>query len=273
MKLPFKQVVAIHGVPRSGTSWLGQIINSSPWVRYRYQPLFSYAFKDRINPTSSRNEILAFFKELYDYEDAFLLQLDKIESGAYPKFEKAEVQTHLAYKEVRYHHILENVFQQVPEIKVIGIIRHPCAVINSWLKAPKEFKPEWDVKKEWRRAPSKNQNRPEEFYGFEKWKEVAEMFLRFREEYPEQFYLVLYRDLIKNTMEEVRKIFHFINLPVEKQTETFVAQSRSRTHADTYAVFRNKTKDVDWKAELPAFIREAIFNDLTGTKLEFLLHD
>jgi hypothetical protein len=38
--------VAIFGCPRSGTSWLGQIFNSAPAVQYRYQPLFSYEFKD-----------------------------------------------------------------------------------------------------------------------------------------------------------------------------------------------------------------------------------
>ena len=38
----FMKNVAIFGVPRSGTSWLGQIFNSSPMVAYRFQPLFSY---------------------------------------------------------------------------------------------------------------------------------------------------------------------------------------------------------------------------------------
>ena len=38
--------LALFGCPRSGTSWLGQIFNSAPDVAYRYQPLFSYEFKD-----------------------------------------------------------------------------------------------------------------------------------------------------------------------------------------------------------------------------------
>ena len=41
----FDRIISIHGVPRSGTSWLGQILDSSPKVRYKFQPLFSYAFK------------------------------------------------------------------------------------------------------------------------------------------------------------------------------------------------------------------------------------
>ena len=46
--------VAIHGVPRSGTSWIGEIINSSPNVLYKFQPLFSYALKDFLTTFSKK---------------------------------------------------------------------------------------------------------------------------------------------------------------------------------------------------------------------------
>ena len=41
----YNKIILITGVARSGTSWIGQIIDSSPEVVYRFQPLFSYAFK------------------------------------------------------------------------------------------------------------------------------------------------------------------------------------------------------------------------------------
>ncbi len=55
--------IAVHGVPRSGTSWLSEIFNSSPRVLFKYQPLFSYVLKDFLNPGSSREEIGAFFEK------------------------------------------------------------------------------------------------------------------------------------------------------------------------------------------------------------------
>ena len=45
--------VAIHGPPRSGTTWIGEIVNSSPRTIVKYQPLFSYALKDYLSPGSS----------------------------------------------------------------------------------------------------------------------------------------------------------------------------------------------------------------------------
>src|SRR5690606_40577357 len=67
--LPIFQVIAIHGAPRSGTSWLGQVFNSHPQVQYRYQPLFSYAFKGRVGAHSSRQEFLDLFADLATTED------------------------------------------------------------------------------------------------------------------------------------------------------------------------------------------------------------
>jgi hypothetical protein len=37
----FERLVIIDGMPRSGTSWLAQIVESCPIVRYRLSPLFA----------------------------------------------------------------------------------------------------------------------------------------------------------------------------------------------------------------------------------------
>ena len=43
--------IAIFSVPRSGSSWLGQIFNSHEDVSFRMQPLFSYSHKSALNKT------------------------------------------------------------------------------------------------------------------------------------------------------------------------------------------------------------------------------
>lgn len=265
------RVIAIHGAPRSGTSWLGQIFNSSPQVAYRFQPLFSYAFKSRIGPDSTRAEILAFFSDIHASRDDFLLQTDKLDSGAYPRFRKHENQDVLVYKEVRYHHILKNLLTLVPEVRVIGLVRHPCAVLNSWLRAPREFLPEWDVEREWRMAPSKNQGRPEEFYGFEKWMEVAQLFLELAQAYPDRFLLVRYVDLLRDTRRAVERLFSFTGLEISEQTLNFLDASGRADHPDTYAVFRRKGRDIAWKEELPTSIQNAVVDELRETPLAMFL--
>lgn len=254
--------VAIHSVPRSGSSWLGSIFDSSPNTKYRYQPLFSYTHKGQLSPCSSAMEIDGFFNEILNTQDSFVLQKEAIEQGLVPRFEK-EKPTHVVYKEVRYHHVLENMLSQDPEIKVVGLIRNALAVISSWLKAPKEFKKElgWKIEDEWRFASSKNMNKEEEFNGFEKWKETVFMFLKLQKKFPNQFYLLNYDDLLINKHETIKDVFDFCKLNYTKSTQDFLDMRSEKINQDAYSVFKTKSRDVSWQTSLPSFIIEAICSD------------
>lgn len=266
------RVIGVHGVPRSGTTWLGQIFNSHADVAYRFQPLFSYAFKSRLDPHSSAAQISEFFHDIYSTEDDFVLQKGEADlSKMTVRFSKSPHPTNLVYKEVRYHHILENLLLSSTDVRIVGIIRLPCAVIQSWVNAPREFKKEWNILEEWRLAAKKNQGRPEEFYGFAKWKEVAELFLRLQVSYPDRFLLVKYAELIASPMVEVQRIFGFCGLSLGDQTRKFIEASRSRDDGNPYGVFRNHTRDDKWLNRLPNQISSAIMSELRGTELEMFL--
>ncbi len=266
------KIISIHGVPRSGTSWIGQIFNSHPDVTYRYQPLFSYRFKNRINSESSKLDIYSFLEELYSTNsDKFMSNKKEISQEIYPKFSKNQPAAVLVMKMVRYHHLIEKLISEVKHIKILGIVRHPCAVINSWFQAPKEFQNGWSPLKEWRYAPSKNQGRIEEFYGYEKWKEVAYMFLELKRKYPEKFYLLRYEDLMENITNKVQSIFNFSGLDDHTQVCGFLRQSHQIHNNDPYAVFKNPRVKDRWNTELNPAIAERIIADLSNTELaEFI---
>lgn len=271
MKLP-TYIVGIHGVPRSGTSWLGQLFNSSPYVAYRFQPLFSYAFKDRLDENSSLEEIDKFFEDILNTTDDFVLQRgEKKISKTCPEFHKGNKITHLFYKEVRYHNILRNLLEKKSGIKIVGIVRHPCAVINSWLRAPREFRKEWDPLNEWRNAPEKNQNRKEEFNGFEKWKEVAEIFMNLKGTFTDQFYLLKYSELNNDPLNTTQKLFEFCNLILEDQTVRFIVESTQVDDEDPYGIYRKKRNDDKWQQELAPVIRDAIIKEINNTDYEQFL--
>ena len=267
----FRQLVSIHGVPRSGTSWLGQIFDKHSDVRYRFQPLFAYRFRGRLNSDSSPEEILEFLDDLYQVED------DDFIAGKWPKqenaaaFPKRNQPRVMVMKEVRYHYLIESFIRAVPDVKILGIVRHPCAVISSWVKNPREFKGEWDPLSEWRRAPSKNQGRPEEYFGYEKWREVATTFLDFQTRYPDNFLLIRYEQLVLDAVETIRAVFDFAGLEMEPQVIDFIKASQSYHLNDPYAVYKSPTVRDRWRSELDPRISEAIMADLKGTALERFL--
>lgn len=268
--------IAVHAVPRSGSSWLGQILNSSEQVCYRFQPLFSYAFKDFLNEHSTKKEILTFFEKIKGSNDSFLLQTDKINSGAYPFFKKSDSFSHIVYKEVRYHHILENLLKQDQELKVIGLVRSPFAVISSFLNSPREFRKDlgWIEIEQWRYAEKKNLNKREEFFGYEKWKEVYFLFKKLERQYKDRFCLVNYESLIRDTLQEVERIFNFFNLEISAQTIKFLNDSKSSDNDSTYSVFRNKEKDEQWKTMLDEKIASEIREDILNSRImEFVIEN
>jgi len=258
------QNAAIFGVPRSGTSWLGQILNSSPHVAYRYQPIFAYTFDSRLTENSTRDEIQKFHREVLETNDNFVCQDKNISGNRTPKFRKENI-THLVWKEVRYLNIIENLIQQ-SATKVIGIVRHPCGVINSWMSTPREFDKNWDIKNEWRYAKKKNRGKYD-FYGYEKWKSAAKMFLRLEQQYSDQFKLVVYESLIQNPQEITSSIFDFVDLKLTEQTYSFLKESTSTSSDDPYDVYRKNKDGYEWRDDLPSEIIEAILTDHDFTDL------
>jgi hypothetical protein len=253
------QPIAIFSVPRSGTSWLGQIFNSSPHVIYRFQPLFSFAFKDFLSDHSSSTEIMDFYEKLKDTQDSFVLQTKTVGGSAGFSFSK-ERATHLVWKEVRYLHVIENLLHN-SDTRIIGLARHPCGVINSWLRAPREFNKEWDPETEWRLADKKNQGRIEEYNGYEKWKACMRLYIALVERYKDKFIITRYEDLSVDPLREVARLFNFAGLDFTKQTSDFIKLSTSVMSNDPYGVMRKEQDAYAWRTQLNTVVASQILSD------------
>lgn len=272
IQLPFRQVIGIHSNPRSGSTWLAQILNSSPEVRYKYQPLKSRSFSGRINDHSSVEDIYRFYKELYSFEDDYLDQNFQKQEGAVPLIqEKVDFPPNMVVKMVRYHYLVPYLLKNIPEQKIIGIVRNPCAYLNSWRKASKEFLPEWDFDQEWYFAQSYNRFRSGEYYGFNRWKEVSKLFLEMEKLYPQRFYLIRYEDLVKNSRDRVQELFDFCGLNVGAETLGFLESSQSAIVENDYSVFRGQKDVLSWQKELNPGIIKRVELELSGTELEQFL--
>lgn len=233
--------IAIFGAPRSGTTWLGQLFNSSPNCLYRYQPLFSYEFKNYLTTNSSPADIENFYKKLRNAKSEFVLTEHS--------FEKTDI-THLVWKEVRYHHITDRLLKS-SNLKIIYIERDVLSVINSWYNAPKEFnQKEWNILDEWRDAPSKNQNRPEEFNGYNKWLEVREIHRRNKKKYSDQVKIIDYNTLRDDTVKTMKDIFIFCGLNWSDQVDEFINLTKTKHVNDKYSVFKSKKSPINLPQEI-----------------------
>ena len=260
----YNQIFLICGAPRSGTSWVGQILDSSPDTAYRYQPLFSWAFKNCLNIASKKTEYLDFFKNIYNSKDDFLLQTERKKKGLYPKFNKKRKNPQtLLIKMIRYHYLLQPILEHFHDIlKLVFIVRHPCGVINSWLKTPKEFIAGLDPIREWEKADSRNTGKPEEYWGYEGWKRALDICLKIKDEFPTNIYLLNYEKLVENTLIETKKIFNFLKIDITTQTLDFIASCHATHDNDPYSVYKMKGVKDNWKTELDPRIKNNILKKI-----------
>lgn len=265
--------IAIHGAPRSGTTWLGEIINSSKEVNYKFQPLFSYSLKSFLGPNSSSEQIDEFFQLLCKNNDPFCEQMDSRNTGELPFFFKEETPSSIAYKEVRYHNILHNLARRDPSIKFIFLIRDPSEVLTSWFHAPREFRSElhWNFQEEWRYALKKNLNLPENYFGFEKWKESALIFLDLESRFPERVRILNYSEFRKNLYPETQALFDFMKIPLGQQTLDFLDASTNKDAKTEYGVYRVRKSRSNFVRENFPSVWQEIQNELKSSPLEKFL--
>lgn len=263
--------VAVFSVPRSGSTWLGQIINSSPDVVYRFQPNFAYSFPLTLSNDCSHTEIEQFYKELLETKDDFVTGKIGISGKKNKLFSKSTPKL-LAWKEVHFLSLAKPLLER-SDTSIVAIIRSPYAVINSWAKTPKEFDPSWDLLQEWYYGDKKNENLPSHYFGFNKWLEATRLFIALKERFPEKTHLVYYDELISNTLEVVKDLFQFLNISLSDQTLAFLNQSTANNENDSYSVFKTKKNDLAWLNELPSEVINGITKALQENNLEPFIYN
>ena len=252
--------VTLLSVPRSGSTWLGQVFDSSPEVRYRFQPNMAYSFAPTLTPSSGREEIEHFKQELVTTEDAFVtgrLSISGKEGRSFPKSDP----TLLVWKEVHSLYLARQLLSTTADSKVIGLIRSPLSVLSSWLSIPKEFDPSWSVAEEWRSGARKNAGSPDRYFGYDRWKEVCLDFLQLAVTHPGRFCICSYEQLIAKPIACVRELFDFADLPLTEQTMAFLTRRVVTENPDPYSTDRDIERDDRWRDQLPSFIREEVLSD------------
>jgi hypothetical protein len=261
-------ILSIHGAPRSGTTWLGRLLALHPEAVFRYQPFFAYEFKGRVEPNSGQKEIRRLLDEVFTTNNPFVLQSGEASLGEALAGPEKRKPRFMVMKSVRYHELILPLLNADPRAKIIGIVRHPCAVINSWLRTAREFQPGWSPLAEWRFAGSKNRGSSSEYWGFERWRRLTNDFLELEREHPNRFYLIQYEQLVANLRPNIERLFRWTGYPATQDVlEAAIKSQQSRNQAHDYGVRKHPGVAQRWRDELEPEIRKSIERELLGPQL------
>jgi hypothetical protein len=258
-------------MPRSGTSWLSQIFDSHPDVRFRLSPLFSYEFKNQLDENSDPKAWEEVLNGAYRSTNEFMDQTRRRNSGEYPVFpEKNSDPSLLVIKDTRFHNLNRRALELLSDLRMVVIVRHPCGAIHSWLTSRGEFPRDANPLLEWRSGKCRKTGYGE-FWGFDDWKQVTRNHLALALDYPGRVRIQSYEELTASPTKEVEQLFAFAGLNVSQQTSEFLSGSHNRHIATDYAVFKNPSVAQRWKSELQPQIRDEIYAELQGTDLALFL--
>jgi hypothetical protein len=220
-----------------------------------------------VTEESSKNEYERVFRGAYESDDAFMNQTLRRKLGQYPNFsDKDEKPDILAIKMTRFHNLIVRILELFENLKMVSIVRHPCAAVHSWLTAPNEFPSTADPMKEWR-SGSCRKTGPEEFWGFDDWKRVTRLHMKMEDQYPGRFRIVQYESLVSRLFRETHELFDFLGLDYTEQTARFLKSCHDRHDEDPYAVFKDPSVKDRWRFELDSQIRGEILRETGNSDL------
>lgn len=273
----FESVLWLTGMPRSGTNWVSQILASSPVVRMKFCPLFSYEFKNRLDAHSSAEDWARLLAEVYTTRSDYLDQEYLRKDGLVPSFaERLDAPPVLGVKSTRFHDLSEGLLQKVARLRFIALVRNPAASIHSWLTNPHEFPEGADPRAEWRsgacrKAGPDGRRLVGEFWGFDDWKATTRRYLRLETEAPERVRVLHYEALVDSPLAVTRDLFAWAELPFTNQTEEFLAASTRGGHTHKRSVFKSADVADRWVTEIDPTILSAIEADLADDPLSRFL--
>ncbi|MDE0051136.1 MAG: sulfotransferase [Rhodospirillales bacterium] len=270
---PSKRLVTrplfLLGMPRSGTTWLSQIFESSPDFIVRLSPNYSWEFKNRLDQNSSREEWASSFSYALHADDEFITQNFRRVTGELSTFPPRSMETvkRLAIKDTRFHDLYQRCMELFSDAQAIYLVRHPGGMLNSWWRS-KEFPAQARFADEWRGGACRKIEGPGEYWGFDDWRDLTMRFLALERQAPARYRVCRYEELVRDRVRIASDLFEFAGCALRPETLAFLEESESRHDDRTYAVFKNPSVAERWRSELPEDIREAIRAELAGTPLE-----
>jgi len=216
-----KNLVWIIGPPRGGTSWLGTQLLSYETLSWNEPQIGLHLgmrnprIKEKIvrHIDIFRNEPDYFFSE--QYEKTWMYYLRKlILQRTFSQFPKLD--TKIIIKEPNGSAGIDFVMKCLPKSKIIFLIRDGRDATDSKLDS---FKKESWATRDYGYTPITEKQRPSEIlYQAQLWVRMMEILEEtFNNHSPSLRMMVKYEDLLRNTLEELKKIYDFIDIEIPQR--------------------------------------------------------
>jgi hypothetical protein len=271
MSTMYSKIIYITAMPRTGSTWVGQLFAAHPEVRLKYCPLFSYEFRGRCDERSPPGDWRGMFDELYERKSDYLDQEHLRTKGDVPTFDNVNPRPPvMCVKSNRFHTLTRSMVSKLPEITWIALARDPVTTIASWVLNPTEFVEPCTVDADWRSGECRR-TRPGEHWGFADWLWVTAMHAELATAHPDRFTQLHYEDLSHAPVEAAKRLLDIAGLSHDPQVLEFARSSQAEHSAQPRSVFKNPRRSASRYDTLPAGIVAAMLAETREAGLERFL--
>jgi hypothetical protein len=128
----YRQTVFVSGVGRSGTTWVANIINYANNYRFMFEPFHPqrvgvvshFRYRQYLRPSNHEKAFI---------EPAKAILSGRVKNPWVDKLNRKLIAGKRLIKDIRTNHLLKWIKTNFPEIPIILLLRHPCAVAHSKL--------------------------------------------------------------------------------------------------------------------------------------------
>jgi len=125
--------IIVAGTGRSGTTWLAQILEKYLRYRFIFEPFHplqvkefnKHEYKKYLRPEDNNPELHSVINKILT---------GRIRNKWMDHLNRSFMPKGRIVKTIRANYFLKWIKNNFPEVPIIYILRHPCAVVNSWVK-------------------------------------------------------------------------------------------------------------------------------------------
>lgn len=250
-----KNTVLLAGVGRSGTTWLGNIVNHSNCFRDIFEPFrpdhtkewSNYHYKQYIKSTCQDNDL---------FMAAQYILSGRVNNKWCNRFNKKSISSKRMVKEIRANFFLKWLKMNFPEVPLVFIMRHPCAVAVSrkrlgWATHFDDILSQEELVNDYL-SPFVDEIRKCD-YDFERqiyiW--CIENYVAMNQLEREDFLLVFYEQLCMDPQHELSRIFKYINQPITDEVISVLKKPSAFSKEDS-AIMSGGNLVSSWRKHVTA---------------------
>ncbi|MFZ7127488.1 MAG: sulfotransferase [Desulfobacterales bacterium] len=258
--------IIVSGCPRSGTTWIAEVLNTIPDSNILYEPLYlrsnpilseiGFRWRTYIRPDEDSPDIRYYFEQILTGKTLNPGTLSRADRNTVPGTRTWIV------KFVRANMLMSWLVRQFEVPRPLVVIRHPCAVVSSQLRmgswdhvtAPVECPEFFAEYPEFEKIRRKLRHL-DEMLAFS-W--CLEYFLILKEQKPYPWLLLAYEDLLLNPEKRFSDIFRNFRHEISPEGFRLIGKDSSTTVDDGHS--RHGARLTSWKRYLTAEQAERILN-------------